>query len=214
MQRLARGPQSMEGSRDVTFGRSASHRGRGYTRDVTPAIETPRLKLVAMTPQFLELSLAYERDEAARLIGADVPPDWPTSEELLRLRLRQLRREPDLEPWLLRAIVWRDAACMVGHIGFHGAPGAAHLDAYAPHAAELGYTTFPHARGRGIATEAARALMRWASTGGVRNFVVSIRPDNLPSLAIAQNLGFRRVGQHIDEEEGLEHVFLCSGPPD
>jgi ribosomal-protein-alanine N-acetyltransferase len=204
----------MERPREVTFGRAASHRGRGYTPDVTPAIETPRLRLVAMTPRFLELSLANERDEAARLIGADIPPDWPTSEELLRLRLRQLRRDPYLEAWLLRAIVWRDAPCMVGHIGFHGAPGAAHLDTYAPHAAELGYTTFPHARGRGIATEAARALMRWAYTEGVRNFVVSIRPDNVPSLAIAQNLGFRRVGQHIDEEDGLEYVFLCSDAAD
>jgi RimJ/RimL family protein N-acetyltransferase len=181
---------------------------------VTPDIETPRLKLVAMAPRFLELSLANERDEAARLIGADIPLDWPTSPELLRLRLRQLRRDPGLEPWLLRAIVWRDAQRMVGHIGFHGAPGAAHLDAYAPHAAELGYTTFADARGRGIATEAARALMRWAYAEGVRNFVVSIRPDNAPSLAIAQKLRFRRVGQHIDAEDGLEYVFLCSGAQD
>jgi L-amino acid N-acyltransferase YncA len=52
--------------------------------------------------------------------------------------------------------------------------------------------------------------MAWARTQRVRSFVVSIRPDNTPSLAIAQNLGFRRVGQHIDQEEGLEYVFLWS----
>lgn len=172
-------------------------------------IATPRLSLVSMTPAFLEVSLARDRAEAGRLIDADVPADWPHLDGLLRLRLSQLHGDPTLEPWLLRAIVVNDGRCMVGHIGFHGAPGSAHLEPYAPYAAEFGYTVFPHARRLGYATEAARALMQWAERRHeVRNFVVSIRPDNTPSLTIAHKLAFRRVGEHIDEEEGLEHVFL------
>jgi ribosomal-protein-alanine N-acetyltransferase len=177
---------------------------------VTSVIDTPRLKLVAMTRAVLDASLARDRPVVATLLDAEIPEDWPDSDGLLKLRLKQLTREPALEPWLLRAIVMRDARRMIGHIGFHGAPGAPHLTAYAPHAAEFGYTIFAQHRRQGFATEAARGLMAWARTQRVRSFVVSIRPDNAPSLAIAQNLGFRRVGQHIDEEEGLEYVFLWS----
>jgi RimJ/RimL family protein N-acetyltransferase len=162
-----------------------------------------------MTLPFLDASLAGERATLTNLIDATIPDDWPDSLDLVRLRIKQLRRDPSLEQWLLRAIVERDGRRMIGHVGFHGAPGAQHLDPYAPHAAEFGYTIFPSSRGRGFATEAARGLMEWARTQRVRNFVVSIRPDNAPSLAIAQNLGFVRVGQHIDEVDGLEHVFLC-----
>jgi RimJ/RimL family protein N-acetyltransferase len=176
---------------------------------------TPRLALVPMTLPFLTASLTGDRATLGRLIDAIVPDEWPDSEDLLRVRIKQLRRDPALEPWLLRAIVERDRRTMIGHVGFHGAPGAAHLDPYAPYAAEFGYTVFPASRGRGYATEAARGLMQWAArTQHVQNFVVSIRPDNAPSLAIAQNLGFRRVGQHIDEVDGLEYVFLCSDVPE
>jgi RimJ/RimL family protein N-acetyltransferase len=42
---------------------------------------------------------------------------------------------------------------------------------------------------------------------GIRHFVLSVAPDNEPSLAIIHKLGFVRTGEHIDEEDGLEHVF-------
>jgi RimJ/RimL family protein N-acetyltransferase len=177
---------------------------------VTPPITTTRLLLVPMTLAFLEASLTPDRALLSTLIEATVPDEWPDSIDLVRLRIRQLRRDAALEPWLLRAIVERESRRMIGHVGFHGAPGAEHLDAYAPNAAEFGYTVFPSWRGRGYATDAARALMQWARSQRVTNFVVSIRPDNAPSLAIAQKLGFVRVGQHIDEVDGLEYVFLCS----
>ena len=35
----------------------------------------------------------------------------------------------------------------------------------------------------------------------------SIAPDNAPSLRIAERLGLRRVGEQIDEIDGLELVF-------
>ena len=48
---------------------------------------------------------------------------------------------------------------------------------------------------------------------GIRHFVLSIAPTNEPSLAIARKFGFVRTGEHMDEEDGLEHVFeLRRGP--
>ena len=37
--------------------------------------------------------------------------------------------------------------------------------------------------------------------------MVSIRPDNSPSLGLAAQLGFVRIGHHIDEVDGWEDVF-------
>jgi [ribosomal protein S5]-alanine N-acetyltransferase len=42
---------------------------------------------------------------------------------------------------------------------------------------------------------------------GVRHFVLSVSPENDPSLAIVRKLGFVRTGEQIDEEDGLEHIF-------
>lgn len=90
---------------------------------------------------------------------------------------------------------------MVGHIGFHGSPKTVGR-------AEMGYTVMPNHRRQGYATEAARALMAWAAREhGVARFFVSIAPDNASSLAMAAKLGFRQVGEQIDEEDGLEYVF-------
>ena len=42
---------------------------------------------------------------------------------------------------------------------------------------------------------------------GIRHFVLSVSPENDPSLAIVRKLGFVKTGEHMDEEDGLEHVF-------
>jgi hypothetical protein len=41
----------------------------------------------------------------------------------------------------------------------------------------------------------------------VTRFVVSIGPTNVASIALAQQLGFRRIGSHIDEVDGPEQIF-------
>ena len=56
--------------------------------------------------------------------------------------------------------------------------------------------------------------MRWAhQVHGVTRFVLSIRPDNTASQALAAGLGFVRIGSHIDEVDGLEDILehrLCN----
>lgn len=45
---------------------------------------------------------------------------------------------------------------------------------------------------------------------GARNqrFVLSTDPANLPSVRIAEHFGFCKLGSHIDEEDGLEDVYV------
>jgi [ribosomal protein S5]-alanine N-acetyltransferase len=99
---------------------------------------------------------------------------------------------------------------MVGHIRFHSCPDPDDLHPFARPAVEFGYHVFSQYRGRGYATEAAQAVMDWAwATFGIRHFIVCVAPDNGASLAVIAHLGFARIGQHVDETDGIEHIYLC-----
>jgi RimJ/RimL family protein N-acetyltransferase len=157
----------------------------------------------------LEALLADERGVAARLLECGIPSDLPLERMPLARRLDQLRRDASVQPWLLRAMIDRVSATLVGHIGFHSPPRPEYLATIAPDAVELGYTVHAPFRRQGYATEAVLALMNWAySLHGQCCFFLSISPQNLASTAMAQSLGFATCGSHIDDEDGLEIEYL------
>jgi [ribosomal protein S5]-alanine N-acetyltransferase len=124
-----------------------------------PTVQSRRLDLISMSPAFLKASLIGRRVEAARLLGAGLPPEWPRpAGRQLRRRLEQLTRDPTEQPWLLRAMVLRDDPDrpLVGYINFHAPPGP---DGWV----EVGYTVLPDFRCRGYAQEAVEALFDWAT---------------------------------------------------
>jgi RimJ/RimL family protein N-acetyltransferase len=177
-----------------------------------PHIRTPRLDLVSMTPAFMEAILTERLEEAGALIGVTLPiePLEPSVERFMSRRLEQVRLDPTVQRWLGRELALRDAGrLVVGNAGFHGQPGVNAVDA--ADALEIGYGISPNHRRQGYATEAIAALIAWARTQGIDHFVASVAPDNKPSLAIIHKLGFVRTGEHIDPEDGLEHVFELRG---
>lgn len=179
-----------------------------------PLIRTPRLDLVSLTPEFIEAVLAGHRADAEEALGAALPADQPDPavERFLSRRIGQLRKDPDVQRWLARAIVHREGGrVMVGNVGFHGEPGVNAIGS--EDALEIGYGILPEHRRQGYATEAVEALIGWARTQGIDHFVASVAPDNEPSLAVLRTLGFVRTGQHIDPEDGLEHVFELQATP-
>jgi ribosomal-protein-alanine N-acetyltransferase len=175
--------------------------------DVEP-IRTPRLELLSMPPPFIEALLEDRYEEAAQLLGIALPhgpPDRQVKRFLVR-RLEQIRRDPAVQRWLARVIVLRTRdRSMIGNVGFHGEPGVNAKNR--EDALEIGYGILPEYRGRGYATEAVRALIEWARGEGFHHFIASVAPDNSPSLAIVQKLGFVRTGERWDEEDGIEDVF-------
>ena len=171
-----------------------------------PPIESERLSLVWMSPTFMQASLDGRVPDAERAIGAKLPFGWPDGETRRRLemRLEQMLKEPEFGQWLLRTMVERASGQVIGIINFHGPPDQNGR-------AELGYTVFEPHRRRGYASEAAGAMMSWArAEPGVHVFVLSISPQNEPSLAMAAKLGFSQVGTQIDEVDGLEWIFELS----
>lgn len=66
---------------------------------------------------------------------------------------------------------------------------------------ELGWVLRPEARGRGYATEAARALLDWGFESFDFPYVTAmVRPDNAASIAVAERLGMTPLRE--DELQG------------
>ena len=175
---------------------------------MTPSIQSARLDLIPLTPAVLRALLAGSFRKAGELLGIAALTDWDISGYAIELRLSQLEANPGLQPWLLRAISLRERALFVGHIGFHTAPGAEYLADLSPGGVEFGFGVLEPWRRQDIATEASEAMMRWArEEHQVQRFVLSISPDNVPSLGLAAKLGFRKIGSHVDELDGPEDIF-------
>ena len=171
-------------------------------------IRSERLDLVLLTPDVMAALLEGRRADAQEITDVVFPSAWPDEHDarFLRFRQAQVAKDHVHEPFLVRAIALRDDGTMIGHIGFHGKPGvnAARKD----NALELGYTVFPQYRRHGYAEEAIRTLVDWAKKRhGVTTFIVSISPENAPSLALARKLGFSEIGSHWDEVDGEELEF-------
>jgi RimJ/RimL family protein N-acetyltransferase len=172
-------------------------------------ITTARLRLVPLTAPLLEAALVADQARVSALLGSTVPTELFAKQGLYQLRLGQLRADPTLEPWLLRAVILHATNTVIGHIGFHGGPDTAQQRDYAPGGVELGYSIFPAYRRQGYAREAVAGMMDWAThEHGVDQFVLCISPDNAPSRRIAQHFGFQQVGTVMDEEDGPEDVFI------
>jgi len=174
-------------------------------------ILSPRLILRHLTPDMLRACVQARLADAAAALGSDLPLDWLEEAAVMSLRLEQMDSDPDYAPWSMRAMLLRDSGQLVGHINFHTRPGHPYLAGRGD--VELGYTVLPAFRRQGYASEALLACADWAvQCAGVRRFVLSISPDNLPSQQLAARLGFCWLERVEDPEDGPEDVLVADWP--
>jgi ribosomal-protein-alanine N-acetyltransferase len=157
-------------------------------------IATPRLILRLLDRATMQACVARDQATAARSLGAEVPPDMLGPHAALTFSLAQLAADPGYAAWSTRAILLAESRQMIGYVRFHERPDPAR----------------PHLfGGLGYGGEAADALMAWAvASHGIKRFVASVAPGNAASLRLVARRGFRRIGEQIDEIDGMEHVFL------
>ena len=166
-------------------------------------IRTPRLDLVLLSVPLMDAIVAVDRRGAQALarfaLADELFSGDPEEGAHFSMRRDQVLRDAPWAPWSQRAIVSREENAMIGTVTFHGPPGV--NDTSTPGAAEVGYEVLPVHRGRGFATEAARAMIDWAHREhGVTLCISGVAPENLPSLRVNEKLGFVPTGQIVDGE--------------
>jgi len=154
------------------------------TRLTRTEIRTENLTLALQSPEETLASI----EAMHPLDRAEVSSEW----------LARVKATSDANPWIHSfAAVHRASGAVVGGCGYKGPPDA---DAVV----EIAYGVEPAHRGKGYATEMARALVTFAfTTNDVRLVRAHTRPQNDASSRVLTKCGFDCVGEVIDPEDGL-----------
>jgi [ribosomal protein S5]-alanine N-acetyltransferase len=168
------------------------------------ALETERLLLEPLLPEHATLLFESLADEC---LYRFIPQDAPESVEALEARYRKLssRRSPDgSEVWLNFAMRLRERATYLGTL---------EVTVFADRSAYLAYTVFVPFWRRGYAREGcARVLRHLVEDHGVRIVTAEMDTRNAASAALAESLGFERVGttlgaDHFKDSVSDEHRY-------
>lgn len=163
-------------------------------------IETAHLQLMPNAPKFylaliegvpqFEEQFGLPAAEGLRdfFVSGEVSPEW----------LAKLRDAKAADPWVHGfAIVHRERSLVIGNAGFKGPPDEEGM-------VEIGYGIVPACEGRGYATEAAAALVSFASRDErVRRIRAHTLPEANASTRVLAKCGFERIGEVVDPEDGL-----------
>ena len=175
-----------------------------------PGLRTARLRLVPFAPRHL-LALVEEPERFRAVFGyaaADGLREFFTSGDVSAEWLAQLRRGGEADPWSFGFALVDDSGEVAGSAGFKGPPDPDGV-------AEIAYGIVPRARGTGLATEAAAALVAFAREDGR---VATLRAPTLPtpsaSTRVLEKCGFAFAGEVVDPEDGPVWRWELAATPD
>jgi [ribosomal protein S5]-alanine N-acetyltransferase len=159
-----------------------------------PDIHTARLRLVALTPELLDLQESAPHT-LATLLGVAIPSRWPGSDwepHVYAFMRAQFRDNPHTVGWHRYVLLPEgDTLTMIGTLGSHPK---------GPNEAEIGYGILEPWQNKGYATEATRALLNHLFQLGLQRIRAQTFPHLTPSLRVMQKCGMQSAGP--GEEEG------------
>lgn len=153
-------------------------------------LRTARLVLRRLQPADVEPILAMDSDpRVMRQIGA-VPSDLAAHRRLIEARIARIAQDAPLGFWAVT-----EHGRLLGWCGLFELDGGPEI--------EIGYRYLPHAWGRGIATEAGRAVRDHGfATAGLDAIVAVTHLDNTASQKVLAKLGLVLLGgaRHHDSD--------------
>ncbi len=166
--------------------------------DTGTRLATTRMVLVAASADTVRAEMEG-RERLAEALGAVVPAVWPpplNDEKSQRWTLEVLEKDPEAAGWVLWYFLLRDdrgRLTPAGCGGFTGQPGR-------DGTVEVGYSFLEEHQGKGLATEAVRALTAWAfASPRVRRVIAQTLPDLTASRRVLEKCGFRFVGDGMEQ---------------
>lgn len=146
---------------------------------------TPRLRIIALTPQEAGVILTEGLPSEGRLGGLQAGRGWPHDGTADGLGMYASHGATG--PFCAWLVV--DDATVVGDIGCHGGPNE-------EGSVEIGYGFAGPYRGNGLATEAVSALVSMLrEQPDVRTVMATTERGNEPSQRLLERIGFVLVGQ-------------------
>jgi ribosomal-protein-alanine N-acetyltransferase len=154
------------------------------------SVETARLLLRPLGPGDL--------DRHHAVVGSDPQVTWDGSVRTLaesRTYLEEHGRHWDEHGFGMWAAIERSSGDFLGHAGLQCLEDTGHV--------QVGYYLGRAAWGRGFATEAARAALRYGfEVVGLPHIVAVVRPENGASQRVLAKLGMREAG--IERHYGFD----------
>jgi RimJ/RimL family protein N-acetyltransferase len=147
-------------------------------------LHTPRLLLREWEPEDWEPVFAYRSDPRVR--EYDLTPAETEQEVKCKVRIRHGVRMLYPSPDYVLALALKPEGRVIGEIGLFPLPSGRR--------ALMGFMLHQEYWNRGLATEAASALLDWAFRVGRYSTVLSMcHPDNVGSWRVMEKVGMRRL---------------------
>lgn len=165
-----------------------------------PVLETPRLTLRGHTrADFDALAALWADPDIVRFITGK-----PSTREESWARLLRYPGMWALIGYSFWAIEEKASGALIGEGGFADFQREITPPIDAP---EMGWALAPRVQGKGYAFEAMSAAITWGEAQfGRRDFACIISPENVPSIRLAERLGFNEVAR--GEYKALPTVFF------
>jgi RimJ/RimL family protein N-acetyltransferase len=160
-------------------------------------LQTERLFLVPAHLPLLEAIADSDWPALSSLLGGvSIAEHWLHFPEAM-IWMRDFLREHEADPaWWNYLIIHRQDVRLIGTCGYKGTPSFTGE-------VEIGYEIADSYQGKGLATEAALALVQHAfSHESVRYITAHTLAETNASNHLLQKLGFVFLGEHIDIEDG------------
>ena len=140
-----------------------------------------------------------------------IEPDWKTftnpfhhltkGPSPLRFRIPRVKKNPEFAEIGLVLAISKSENILVGSAGFHDFPNENGM-------IEIGFGIVSERQNLGLGVELLRGMWKMIlNYPNVKILRYTVSPTNEPSMHIINKLGFAKVGEQIDEEDGLELIF-------
>jgi RimJ/RimL family protein N-acetyltransferase len=122
----------------------------------------------------------------------------------LAFRIPRVKKNPSFADIGLILAVNKSSNELIGSAGFHDFPDENGM-------IEIGFGIVPEMQNQGFGKELLIGMWKMiCNRADVKILRYTVAPDNGPSIHIINNLGFDKVGEQMDPEDGLELIYEIS----